>query len=401
MLGAKELLNSTPLSYDFLAPSRIVFGWGRWREVAALAARWGRRAFVVLGSRTLEVQGFGQELSALLAQQTIETVFLDCLPGEPTVESVDQAARQIRGFEPGAGDFVLAIGGGSALDLGKALAALATNRAGNSVRDYLEGVGCGRTLDAPPLPLIAMPTTAGTGSEATKNAVISVTDPAVKKSLRADELMPRVVVVDPELAVTLPATITAYTGLDALTQCLESYVSCRAKPIPEAFAAQGTCLALHWLVEAVEDGTSRPARENMAHAALLSGLALANSGLGMAHGVAAALGVHAGVPHGLACAVMLGPTLRANREVALSRLATLSRLAGLTRDATDEVAADELIRTVEQICLRVNIPQRLTALGVRREQIPQLVRDSRGNSMDGNPRRLADDELGQILEDLL
>ena len=296
---------------------------------------------------------------------------------------------------------MLAIGGGSAIDLGKALAALATNTEGQSVRDYLEGVGRGLKLTARPLPVIALPTTAGTGSEATKNAVISVESPSVKKSLRSDDLIPKVVVIDPELAVGLPATTTAHTGMDAITQLIESYISKRARPIPQALATQGLRLALPAIVEAVENGRSRPAREAMAHAALLSGMALANSGLGLAHGVAAALGVHCNVSHGLACAVMLPTALRVNRTVAESQLAELATAAGLTDSKSVAIAADALLSRVDSIGQQIGIPQRLSELGVGAEQIPALVRDSRGNSMDGNPRTLSDDELAHILEEQL
>jgi alcohol dehydrogenase class IV len=392
-------MNTGTLSnYEFLAPPRIVFGWGRWREVGPLAAGLGRRAWIIVGSRSLEAAGIIDELHEELLSNGVEPVTLAHARGEPTVAEVDQAAARLRCLGAAAGDVILAIGGGSAIDLGKALAALATNSAGESVRDYLEGVGRGLKLTTTPLPVIALPTTAGTGSEATKNAVISVESPSVKKSLRSDDLVPKVVVVDPQLAVGLPPTTTAHTGMDAITQLIESYISKRAKPIPQALATHGLRLALPAIVEAVENGRSRPAREAMAHAALLSGMALANSGLGFAHGVAAALGVHCNVPHGLACAVMLPTALRVNRSVAEESLAELARSARLTDSTSAGVAADALLAQVELVGCRIGIPTRLSELGVRVEQIPALVRDSRGNSMDGNPRALSDDELTHILE---
>jgi alcohol dehydrogenase class IV len=296
---------------------------------------------------------------------------------------------------------VLGIGGGSAIDLAKAAAAMATVDEPGSVRDYLEGVGRGLTLTNTPLDVIAMPTTAGTGSEATKNAVISGIDPTFKKSLRSDAMMPRVAIIDPELTVTVPPAITAQTGMDAITQCLESYISRKARPIPQALAARGLQMGLRAIVTAVEDGRSRPAREAMAQAALMSGMALANSGLGMAHGVAAALGIHAGIAHGLACAVMLPVALRTNLQLAESRLAELARAAGVCNDATDAAAAAALIDRIEEIVERIGVPRRLSELGVTRSHIPDLVRDSRGNSMDGNPRTLSDAEFHDLLEALL
>ena len=255
-------------------------------------------------------------------------------------------------------------------------------------------------IDRPPLPLLAMPTTAGTGTEATKNAVISSYDPPFKKSLRSERMLPRVVLVDPELSASVPPATTAWTGMDAIAQCIESYISRRARPVAQALAAEGLRRSVPALVEAVRDGASRPAREAMAHAALLSGMALANSGLGMAHGVAAALGVHARVPHGLACAVMLPTALATNRAVCEPLLARLARHVWDEFWPSDAAAADALIQRIDQLGQAVSVPRRLRELGVRREQIQLIACDSRGNSMDGNPTMLTDDELARLLEDL-
>ncbi|HEV3417775.1 MAG TPA: iron-containing alcohol dehydrogenase, partial [Pirellulales bacterium] len=308
------------IHYDFLAPPKIVFGWGRRSEVGSLARRLGRRAFVVTGSRRLAADGVIDELLVAVRAAGVEPIRLADIHREPEIDDVDRAAATLMEMKAGDGDFVLAIGGGSAIDLAKAAAAMATNADGASVRDFLEGVGRGLKIERPPLPVLAMPTTGGTGSEATKNAVISSRDPPFKKSLRSEQMIPRVVLVDPELSVTVPPNVTAQTGMDAITQLIESTISRRAQPIPRALAVQGLQLALPAIVEAVENGRSRPAREAMAHAALLSGIALANSGLGVAHGVAAALGVVCNVPHGLACAVMLPIALRVNRDVAVAEL---------------------------------------------------------------------------------
>jgi alcohol dehydrogenase class IV len=278
---------------------------------------------------------------------------------------------------------------------------MATNRESSTVKDYLEGVGTGLQLRQDPLPLVAMPTTAGTGSEATKNAVISNRDPPFKKSIRSDRLMARLVLVDPELSVTVPPAVTAATGMDAVTQLIESYVSLKASPIPRALALQGLALALPSLEHAFRDGGDRDAREKMAHAALLSGMALANAGLGFAHGVAASLGIHANVPHGLACAVMLPVALRINQDVRRDDMSRLAEVACGRSHATAEEGASALIDRIERLCDSVGIPRRLGDLGVRKEQIPALVEGSKGSSMSGNPRRLTDEEIGSILEAML
>jgi alcohol dehydrogenase class IV len=400
------------IQYDFVAPPKIVFGWGRRAELGALARGFGRRCFVVWGSRTLAGSDVAGELFQTLREAGVEATPLATITHEPEVQDVDAAVRRLLDEQAGTGEIglvqsgggqvgkgvvILAVGGGSAIDLAKAVAALATNRA-PSVVDFLEGVGRGLAITQPPLPFVAVPTTSGTGSEATKNAVISSYDPPFKKSLRSEMMLPRAVLVDPELTVSLPASVTAQSGLDAVTQLIESYISCRARPIPQALAIDGLRLAVPALTDALQRPADRQAREAMAHAALLSGLALANSGLGMAHGVAAALGVHARVSHGLACGFMLPIALRANRMVAGARYAEMAAALGLPPGGS---AADAFVHRIELLCRDVGLPSRLTDLGVRRQQIPHIVRSSRGNSMDGNPRVVTDEELTALLEDVL
>ncbi|HEY1785191.1 MAG TPA: iron-containing alcohol dehydrogenase [Pirellulales bacterium] len=399
------------IAYDFFAPAQIVFGWGRRSELAARVQPLGRRLWLVWGSRTLSASAVGHAIVASLTEAGMVVTPLASVSREPTIDDVDRIARPLRATVLAASDtvpafgnavsasrdVVLAIGGGSAIDLAKAVAALATNRAGDSVRDYLEGVGRGLKIENPPLPVVAVPTTAGTGSEATKNSVISCDRPPCKKSLRSDLMVPKLVLVDPELTVSVPPAITAQTGLDAVTQLIESYISRRARPMPQSLARGILGPAMLALPVAVREPTHRGAREMMAHAALVSGMCLANAGLGLAHGVAAALGVHGQVPHGLACAVMLPVALRTNRAVAEGRLVELARAIGIDEPA-DAAAADAFVDRVEELCREVGIPRRLSELGLRRDQIPDLVRDSRGNSMSGNPRDLDDAELTEILE---
>jgi len=388
------------IQYDLIAPPRVAFGWGRRREAGEHARFLGRRALVISGSRTLSASGAVEEILASLRASGVESIELASISREPEVEDVDHAATLLHERGVVAGDFLLAIGGGSAIDLAKGVAAMATNRQSDTVRDYLEGVGRGLKLDAPPLAIMAIPTTTGTGSEATKNAVISSYDPPFKKSLRSELLVPRVVLVDPELAMALPPSITMQTGMDAITQLIESYISRRAQPIPRALAAEGLKRALPAIIAAVHDGRTRWAREAMAHAALLSGMALANSGLGLAHGVAAALGSVCRIPHGLACAVMLPIALQVNRDVCRQEFAELATTIGETEGGAGD-RSDAFVRRIEQVCQEVGVPGRLSDLGVERDQIPALVAGSRGNSMDGNPREISDTELTRILEETL
>ncbi len=411
------------MNYDFSAPSRIVFGWGRRSEAGGLAHSLGRRAIVVCGSRTLAQNGALGEILASLCSAGVETLRTETISREPLVEDVDRCVSFLRECRAGAGDLLLAVGGGSAIDLAKAAGALVTQESTASVLDYLEGVGKGLKIVNVPLPVLAMPTTGGTGTEATKNAVISSFDPPFKKSLRSELMVPRIVLVDPELAVSLPPHVTAWTGMDAITQLLESLISRRATPATRHIAICGLELALPQgppgfqsadetgatpVVAAFRDGSSRWAREKMAQAAFFSGIALANSGLGMAHGVAAALGVHCHVPHGLACAVMLPAALRANlfHDTAEPLVPVAAVPAGGDRESlpqhplSNQELAQSVLDNIESILAELKIPRRLSEIGVRREQLPALVRDSRGNSMSANPRDLSDDELTQILEAL-
>lgn len=390
------------LRYDFLVPRQIVFGWGRRRELGTVGRTLGRRAFLICGLPESLAEAAMDEIADLLKSEGIQAVSAAMIRREPEVEDVDHLAASLCDQNAGAGGFLLAVGGGAAVDLAKAAGAMATNRESPTVKDYLEGVGRGLQLAGDPLPVLAMPTTAGTGAEATKNAVISSYDPPFKKSLRDNRLVPQIALVDPELTVSVPPEVTAASGMDAITQLIESYLSRKAQPIPQALCMQGLRLAVPAIAEAVEEGSSRPAREKMAHAALLSGMALANSGLGMAHGVAPALGTHCRVPHGVACAVMLPVALRVNREVREPELARLAhRLFDCGPSTPPEEAVDLLIREIEALCDEVGVPRRLSELGVRAEQIPALVKDSRGSSMSGNPRELTDQEVTELLEEIL
>jgi alcohol dehydrogenase class IV len=396
-----EPIAGPPLRFDFFANSRVVFGWGRRVEVGQFARTLGRRAFMVTGSTALERQGMIDEIAASLRQAGVEVFPLAAASREPEVTDVDRALAELLKHDPGPSDLILAIGGGSAIDLAKAVSAMATNRHGSSIADFLEGVGKGLKIEVPPLAVLAMPTTAGTGSEATKNAVISSTNPAYKKSLRSELMIPRGVLIDPELTVGLPPRVTAQTGMDAITQLIESYLSRRAQPIPQALALDGLARALPAITRAVSAGSDRPAREAMAYAAFLSGLSLANSGLGFAHGVAAALGIHCGMPHGLACAVMLPTALRVNKEVRRAEIARLWTLVDDQSRLAEADAAEQFIQHIDEIARQIGMPRRLSALGVERSMIPSLVKSSRGNSMDGNPRDVSDDELSRLLEAML
>ena len=387
------------MKYDLLMPRQVVFGWGRRTEVGPRAAALGRRVFVVCGSRSLRSAGVLDPIESSLRAAGLTVIDLGTISREPEVEDVDSMVSRLRDLGGGQpGDLILAIGGGAALDLGKAVSALATNPHSDTVRDFLEGVGRGLQITERPLPLIALPTTSGTGSEATKNAVISSRTEKFKKSLRSDWMIPAIALIDPELTVTCPRHITAWSGMDAITQLIESLITPKSTPITRALCWEGLQSAIPWLKRACDEPDCRPAREAMSHAAFLSGVTLANAGLGMAHGIAAALGVHCHVPHGLACATLLPTALRVNRSTCEATLAEMVPLFNTHTGSTPVAAAEFTIEAIAQLGRDLGVPERLRDLGVRQDQLAELVSASRGNSMNGNPRSLSDAELRDILE---
>ena len=392
-------------SWDLSLPNRIVFGWGRRREIGNLVRESGNAVVCVYGSRSLARSGVTAELEDLLRESGVTIAETLWISREPTVGDVDDAVRRLRGCGGTLPPTVLAFGGGAALDLAKAVAAMVPQPRFETVRDYLEGVGQGFVIEADPLPIFAVPTTAGTGSEATKNAVIASYDPPFKKSLRDLRLVPRTVLLDPELTVSCNAKITAESGMDAITQLFESYVSLRgdqkSPPFVQALCEQGLVMAWHSLAEAVKNPASQAAREKMTYAAFLSGVCLANGGLGMAHGVAPALGSICGVTHGAACALLLPITLRTNAEVCRREYARLARLILATekRNASDEFLVERLIDEVQNLCHTVGVARKLTDLGVTAGQIPKIAAHSFGASMHTNPRTLTQEELVAILLD--
>lgn len=392
-----------PLSgYQLALPRQVRFGWGVRAALPEVARELGDRVWLVVGSQTLERSGVITELETELRNAGLDVERLATVSREPLVTDVDAAVGMLRRASGTQREVVAAVGGGSAIDLGKAAAALATNPHGGSVQDYLEGVGRGLSLERPPLPFVAVPTTAGTGSEATRNAVISSLDPPFKKSLRSPAMVPAAVVLDPELTVSCPPRVTAYSGLDAVTQLIESFVSRRTNAWTAALCREGLARALPALPVAVECGADREARTAMLHAAFLSGLALANSGLGLAHGVAAALGVRHHIPHGLACAVMLPAAMRFNRSVCVAAFAEIGRLCSPALSGVpDDEAADGAMAHIATLCRRVGIPRTLQELGLGSDDLEPLIPASRGNSLSGNPRDVTDDDLRRLLTGML
>jgi alcohol dehydrogenase class IV len=371
--------------FEFATAARILFGEGTSRQVPAAAAALGHRALLVTGAspdRAAPLQ------KALEAAHVTTIVFP--IPGEPTLHLIRSAPRDF--------DFVIAFGGGSALDAAKALAAL-LNNPGDPL-DYLEVIGLGRPLAMPAAPCIAIPTTAGTGSEVTRNAVLGSPEHRVKASLRSPSMLPRLAVVDPELTYELPRAITASTGLDALTQLIEPYVSVRANPMTDQFCVEGMRRASGALPRVWDHGGDRQARGDMAWASLLGGMALANAALGAVHGFAAPVGGMFPAPHGAVCASLLPHAMDVNVGALRARSPEkLERYNEVARLLTGKPHANALdgVAWVAALCRKLEIPP-LRTYGVMQSDLPVLVeKAAQANSMKGNPIVLTEEELREII----
>lgn len=380
------------MAFEFAAASRIVFGRGTSQQVAPAIRQKGRRALMVTGKSHANSDRLQAELTAAgVSSCRFEFV------GEPTVEVVGRGVEFARAEDC---DVVVAIGGGSVIDAGKAIAGLMTNP--GEVLDYLEVVGKGQTLQNPAAPFIAVPTTAGTGAEVTRNAVLAVPAHQVKVSLRSPFLLPQLAVIDPNLTLGLPQPVTARTGLDALTQLIEAYVCNRANPITDGFCLQGIPLVARSLRQAFHHGDDVAARSDMSLAALFSGLALANAGLGVIHGFAAPLGGRFDAPHGAVCAAILPHGMEINLRALRARVPqsdALRRYKDVARILTGNPAAsaEDGIAWVNEIVRELEIPA-LNAYGIGEKDVPILVAEAaRASSTKANPLVLTPEELTEVL----
>lgn len=381
------------MRFEFATAQRIVFGAGAIRDIGALARELGRYALVVTGRSPARAES----LIKLLENQGLgSSVF--SVTGEPELATVAQGVAQAKA----AGcDSVISFGGGSAIDTGKAIAAMLTND--GELLDYLEVIGRGKAITRPSAPFIAISTTAGTGSEVTRNAVLASPAHRVKVSLRSPLMLPRLALVDPELTYGLPPSITASTGLDALTQLIEPYVCSRGNPMTDGLCLEGMRRAARSLRAACENGRNAAARLDMALASLFGGLALANAGLGAVHGFAGPIGGRFPAPHGAVCAALLPHVMTTNLRALRSRQpvsSSLGRYDDVARIVTakEQAAADDGVEWVRRLAGDLQIPP-LGSYGLTRDHIPELVqRAAQASSMKANPIVLTPEELARTLE---
>jgi len=389
--------------FAFVSAPRIIFGAGTRNLIAGEVRKIGERVLVVTGGSSLDRSGAWGRIEAQIREAEIACERVR-VSGEPSPELIDETVAGLRGKGVA---LVLSIGGGSVIDAGKALAAMMTQDC--SVTEFLEGIG-DREHDGAVLPHIAVPTTSGTGSEATKNAVLSRVGPGgYKRSIRHDSFIPDLAVVDPELTLSCPADVTAATGLDACTQLLESYVSTKASPITDALALSGLGYAGDSLLAACGGGAGDTAvRAGMAYASLMSGICLANAGLGVVHGLAASIGGVFDIPHGVVCGTLLGTateeTVRALRgrggkSPALEKYARVGALftgRGYRRDDRDTLC-DGLVETLHAWVEKLNIPL-LHVYGISRKDCAGIARKT-GNK--NNPVELTPAEIERVMVERL
>jgi len=383
-------------SFDFATASRILFGAGKLNELSKQIDERAKRLFFVHGYSSDAILRVRQILSSLGISFTEFQVH-----GEPTIEVVRAGIKAARDC-----DVVISLGGGSVLDAGKAIAALVTNP--GEVFDYLEVIGKGQPLGIASLPYIAIPTTAGTGAEVTRNAVLESTEQNVKVSLRSPLMLPRLALVDPELTYHLPPSVTATSGLDALTQLIEPFVSIKANPMTDAICREGLSYAARSLKRAYENGADKEARAGMAFASLCGGLALANAALGAVHGFAGPLGGMLHAPHGALCARFLPLVMEANIKAlelrqpehpALARYVEIAQVLTGAKDAT----AHDGVKWTSALVNELKIP-RLSTYGMGPEDFAlreAVQKTQKANSFKGNPVVLNEKELTAILEQAL
>ncbi len=379
---------------------RIEFGAGCVSRLPSLVASHGRRALLVTGTRSLYASPAWPGIDAGLREADVDYDTFT-VGGEPSPQLVDEAVRT---FSRAAIDVVVGIGGGSALDAAKAIAGLL--RVGDPVMDYLEGVGPEKPYTGPAVPYIAVPTTAGTGSEATRNAVLSVQgSDGFKKSFRDEQLVPAWALVDPDLLATCPAELVAADGMDALTQLLESYVSLRANPMTDALALRGLEAARDSLLPLYRSRDDAAARAGMAYASLSSGITLAQTGLGSVHGLASPLGAFYPIPHGVVCGTLVAAATRVNIEAmrarepdnpALDKYARVAALLCRRRFDKREAAWEALTGLLDDWSAQMQLPT-LDHWNIGHGDFAHIVAHSRGSSMRTNPIVLDDDEIAGIL----
>ena len=368
--------------FTLMQPAKVRFGSGCFAETSAEAAALGSRVLVVCGRTAMRRSGTLQKLLDSLASARVASLVFDRVDHDPTCDMVDKGAALARSESCG---LVIGLGGGSSIDAAKAIAIMAPHE--GATEEYHDRQ---REFTEPPLPLVAVPTTAGSGAEVTGNAVLTNATTRAKKSLRGGRMGAAVALVDPELTLSMPPALTAHAGMDAFTQAVECYLSRAAQPVADVLSIRAVELLYANLQGAVADGKAMQHRQPVMLGSLLAGLAFANAGLGAVHGLAHPIGSWADLPHGLTCAILLPHILEFNYPVCRDRLADLARVMGVG-------GASDVLDAVRGLNDRLGIPETFTNTTYSEELLPRILRDCRSNSMRNNPREMSDEDILKIL----
>ncbi len=383
------------MEFQYLVPVKIVFGQGKIKETGRLCKSLGTKALLVTGRNSARKSKALNNLVHSLEIENIDVVIYNQVNGEPDVSVVDQGVALL--IKEGC-NMVIGLGGGSVLDVAKTIAMVAVH--GGSAQRYFGEQASQILLSRTGLPFIAIPTTAGTASEVTRNAVIKNTENGLKQSIYSDNMFARIAIIDPELTLTAPSKVTAEAGMDALTHALESYLSIKANPISEALSYRAMGLIFQSIETAVKDGSNIEARESMAMGSLIAGIAFGNVGLGLCHGISPALGSVYTVTHGLSNAVLLPYVLAFNKDVAFKKIADLhafldSREENITIDKKAEVVIDR----IRHLNANIGIPEKLRQIGVEQKDFGKLVELTfQGRSVYNNPKPVSSEDVLKVLE---
>ncbi len=367
--------------FTLMYPARIIFGRGVIERLAEEILSLGKRALLVTGRLAMRKSGVLDRVGAIMKSAGVESSLFDGVESEPSLETVNEGIEFMQREEC---DVVIGLGGGSAIDAAKAIASIVKQP--GTVWEYHRG----KKIEKEGLPFIAVSTTAGTGAEITNNSVLMDREKLVKKSIRSPYMIAKVALVDPELTLSIPPRITAYTGMDAFVQALESYVTKTSNPITDTLALQAIEVIFHNLPEAVQEGGNIEVREKMALGSLLSAMAFSNSGLGAVHGLAHPIGAHFGVPHGLACAVLLPHVVGFNLKVRYEKFSQIAEKIGVEK-------TENLPCIMKKFLQRIGIPLDFRDYEITETDFSTIIAESRSSSMSKNPRQASNEDLREIL----
>ncbi len=364
-------------------PDTVLFGTGTINELGDFAGSFGKRVCLIYGGKSIFTSGTYDKIKEVLSKGSFDIKEVGGVTHDPDEDLVKEMVEKVKKLNP---EVIIGVGGGSTLDVGKAVAILITN--GGEVADYWTG----RKFEKPSIPYIAVPTTSGTGSEVTNNAVISSRDKKLKKSIRSQLMTPKVAIVDPSLTLSMPSEVTASTGLDALIQNIEAYTSKNSGPITDTLAIKGIELAGKYLIKAYENPDDLEAREAMSLVSLYGGITLVNAGLGLTHGLSHPLGIKFGIPHGKACAIVMAKVIEYNYPARKEKYDEIGLLLAGIPDA---------VKAFNTLTEKLNISTKLSDYGIKEEDIPYIVEYSKGGSRNFNPIPHDDDTVAKMLKELL